>query len=101
MNKKKVFQNKQKIKAIRAELLYLMSLNENWYNDETSELYKKIMECSRKLREATNDKRKIQKMSLDEYTRLRSLGYTLNEIADYYGISLSYLNKWRKEKGKF
>lgn len=42
MNKKKVFQNKQKIKAIRAELLYLMSLNENWYNDETSELYKKL-----------------------------------------------------------
>ncbi|EGO9491061.1 XRE family transcriptional regulator, partial [Enterococcus faecalis] len=26
-------------------------------------------------------------------------GYTLHEIADYYGVSVSYLNKWRQNKG--
>ncbi|MCD5108749.1 helix-turn-helix domain-containing protein, partial [Enterococcus faecalis] len=42
---------------------------------------------------------KIRRMSQEEYMRLRALGYTLHEIADYYGVSVSYLNKWRQNKG--
>lgn len=37
-------------------------------------------------------------MSQEEYMRLRKLGFTLNEIADYYGVSASYLNSWRQKK---
>ena len=57
------------------------------------------MECSEELRRLTSDKRKIRRMSQEEYMRLRALEYTLHEIADYYGVSVSYLNKWRQNKG--
>ncbi|RTK79254.1 hypothetical protein, partial [Enterococcus faecalis] len=78
------------------ELLCLIALDDEWHRDETSELYKKIMECSEELRRLTSDKRKIRRMSQEEYMRLRVLGYTPHEIADYYGVSLPYLNKWRQ-----
>ncbi|MEB7776251.1 hypothetical protein [Enterococcus faecalis] len=98
-NDEKILQNKNKIKATRIELLCLMALDDEWHRDETSELYKKIMACSEELRRLTSDKRKIRRMSQEEYMRLRVLGYTLQEISDYYGVSVSYLNKWRQNKG--
>lgn len=42
----KIMQDKKKIKEKRTELLYLMALDDEWYRDETSELYNKIMICS-------------------------------------------------------
>ncbi|EGO7954135.1 hypothetical protein WMK_02862 [Enterococcus faecalis ATCC 35038] len=95
----KILQDKNRIKETRIELLRLMALDDEWHRDETSELYKKIMACSEELRRLTSDKRKIRRMSQEEYMRLRALGYTLHEIADYYGVSVSYLNKWRQNKG--
>ncbi|MDN3128796.1 hypothetical protein P0E63_13035 [Enterococcus faecalis] len=94
----KIMQDKKKIKEKRTELLYLMALDDEWHRDETSELYNKIMICSEELRKLTSDKRKIRRMSQEEYMRLRKLGFTLNEIADYYGVSVSYLNSWRQKK---
>ncbi|MDN3139625.1 hypothetical protein P0E58_14105, partial [Enterococcus faecalis] len=99
INDEKILQDKNKIKETRIELLCLMALDDEWHRDETSELYKKIMACSEELRRLTSDKRKIRRMSQEEYMRLRALGYTLHEIADYYGVSVSYLNKWRQNKG--
>ncbi|WP_457923063.1 hypothetical protein [Enterococcus faecalis] len=95
----KTIQDKKIIKEKRLELLQLMALDDDWHRDETSELYKKIMACSEELRRLTSDKRKIRRMSQEEYVRLRALGYTLHEISDYYGVSVSYLNKWRQNKG--
>ncbi|MBO1103960.1 hypothetical protein FQT01_01385 [Enterococcus faecalis] len=93
----KIMQDKKKIKAKRTELLCLMALDDEWYRDETSELYNKIMICSEELRNLTSNKRKIRRMSQEEYAHLRRLGFTLNEIADYYGVSVSYLTRWRKK----
>ncbi|MGC3434818.1 hypothetical protein [Enterococcus faecalis] len=92
----KTIQDKKLIKEKRLELLQLMELDDNWHRDETSELYKKIMKCSEEFRILTSDSWKIQRISKDEYMRFRNSGFTINEIADYYGISVSYLNKWRK-----
>ena len=92
----KSIQDKKLIKEKRLELLQLMELDNEWHRDETSELYKKIMICSKELRILTSDRGKIRRISKDEYMRLRNSGFTLDEIADYYGISVSYLNKWRK-----
>lgn len=92
----KTIQYKKLIKKKRLELLQLMELDNDWYRDETSEVYKKIMKCSEELRILTSDRWKIRRISKDEYMRLRNSGFTLNEIVDYYGISVSYLNKWRK-----
>lgn len=97
----KIMQDKKKIKEKRTELLYLMALDDEWYRDETSELYNEIMICSEELRKLTSDKRKIRRMSQEEYMRLRKLGFTLNEIADYYGVSASYLNSWRQKKRNY
>ncbi|MDU5018906.1 MAG: hypothetical protein E6269_00010 [Clostridiales bacterium] len=94
----KIMQDKKKIKEKRTELLCLMALDDEWYKDENSELYIKIMTCSEELRKLTSDKRKIRRMSQEEYTHLRRVGFTLNEIADYYGVSVSYLNRWRQKK---
>lgn len=93
----KPIQAKKMIKEKRLELLQLMALDDDWHRDETSELYKQIMKCSEELRILTSDSWKIWRISKDEYMRLRNLGFTLNEIADYYGISVSYLNKWRQK----
>ena len=51
----KIMQDKKKIKEKRTELLYLMALDDEWYRDETSELYNKIMICSEELRKLTSD----------------------------------------------
>lgn len=87
---------KQKIKEKREELLRLLAKNEEWYKEEkNSELYKKIMHCCEEFRQLTSSNQKIQTLEQEEYKRLRSLGFTLNEIANYYGVSTSYLKKWR------
>ncbi|MCU7701551.1 hypothetical protein ODV97_19330 [Enterococcus gallinarum] len=77
-----------------------MALDDEWHRDETSELYKKIMACSEELRRLTSINEKIRRMSQEELYALTSIrGYT-PEIADYYGVSVSYLNKWQaKNKG--
>ncbi|BDC77742.1 hypothetical protein [Enterococcus faecalis] len=93
----KTIQCKKIIKEKRLELLQLMALNDDWHRDETSELYKKIMKYSKELRILTSDRWKIRRISKDEYIRLRNLGFTLSEVADYYAISVSYLNKWRQK----
>ncbi|MDR9788629.1 hypothetical protein [Enterococcus faecalis] len=76
-----------------------MALDDDWHRDETSDLYKQIIKCSEELRQLTSDKREIRRLSQEEYMCLRELGYTLHEISDYYGVSVSYLNKWRQNKG--
>ncbi|BDC77753.1 hypothetical protein [Enterococcus faecalis] len=93
----KTIQDKKIIKEKRVELLQLMALDDDWHRDEASDLYKQIMKCSEELRILTSDRWKIRRISKDEYRRLRNLGFTLNEIAEYYGISVSYLNKWRQK----
>ena len=89
--------DKKIIKEKRLKLLQLMALDNDWHRDETSDLYKQIMKYSDELRILTSDRWKIQRIRKDEYMRLRNLGVNLNEIADYYGISVSYLNKWRQK----
>ncbi|EPH77371.1 hypothetical protein D929_00101 [Enterococcus faecalis 02-MB-P-10] len=85
---------KEMIKQSRIELLALMSLDDNWYKNEDSELYKKIIICSRTIRELSSDRKKAQ-IDKDEYIKLREFGYTYYDIADYYAIPLSRLNRWR------
>lgn len=86
---------KKLIKKQRIKLLQLMAKDENWYKDETSNLYKEIMVCSKKLRILTNEKKKIRRITKNEYNQLKECGFTLIEIADYFDVSVSYLNKWR------
>lgn len=90
--------SKKEIKEKRIELLALMNLNSNWYRDEKSELYKKIMRCSEELQLLISDTSKTSRIDKNEYLSLRESGFTLLEISEYYGISISSLNNWRKVK---
>lgn len=60
LNDKGILQNKNEIKAIRIELLRLMALDNEWYKYETSELYRRIMVCSERLRQLTSDRKFIK-----------------------------------------
>ena len=87
---------KKKIKDKRTELLKLMALDSNWYRQENTELYRKIMACSKEIQMLVSDK--SSRIDENEYLKLRELGFTLCEISEYYGISISSLNNWRKLK---
>ncbi|BDH63945.1 hypothetical protein [Enterococcus faecalis] len=90
---------KQEMEIIRREMLYLMSLDKEWYKKENTNLYRKITRCGEKLKARDTPKRKITRLKEKEYKELRAQGYTLIEVSNYYSVSLSRLNQWRAQEG--
>ncbi|EKJ3581589.1 TPA: hypothetical protein ACN1ND_000300 [Enterococcus faecalis] len=91
---KELLDKKRKIRQLRKELYHLMASDEQWFKNENSSLYKQIVSCGQDLKriECAN-----KHMHIDErdYQTLRSLGFTLSEIANHFCISSFRLNKWR------
>lgn len=90
---------KQEMEIIRRAMLYLVSLDKEWYKKENTNLYRKITRYGEKLKERDTSKRKITRLKEKKYKVLRVLGYTLIELTNYYSILLSRLNQWRAQEG--
>ncbi|EKQ3613479.1 TPA: hypothetical protein ACN1ND_000287 [Enterococcus faecalis] len=88
---------KRKIRQLRKELYSLMAIDDNWFKNEDSSLYKEIISCGQKLRQIECPNMNISINEL-EYKKLRSLGFTLKEIANHFCISSTKLNRWRHLK---
>lgn len=88
--------NREKI-ATRNEMLKLMNQDDDWFKNESSYRYRRIRELAAILEKSEQEKQ-LEKLNLEMFNIFRNQGFTLKEIAERLGISLSTLNKWKKKQ---